>query len=91
MHQQYFLYSFYKLRALSANFARAKNHVENVNSNTGIRLTKGILAAKGHRVPFHQIRESLIHTVSNERTLIIMITSLTVFTVLEIFGFLTHC
>ncbi len=35
---------------------------QNLNPNTGIRLTKGFLAAKGHRVQLHRIRESLVWT-----------------------------
>lgn len=33
---------------------------QNLNPNTGIRLTKGFLVGKGHQVQFHGIRDSLV-------------------------------
>ena len=35
---------------------------QSLNPNTGIRLTKGFLVAKGHRVQLHRIRDALIRT-----------------------------
>ncbi len=35
---------------------------QNLNPNTGIRLTKGFLVAKGHRLQLQRIRDSLFCT-----------------------------
>ena len=35
---------------------------QSLNPNTGIRLTKGFLVAKGHRVQLHRIRDALMRT-----------------------------
>ena len=42
------------------HLAELVRKAQNLNPNTGIRLTRGYLCSKGHRVQMQRIRDSLV-------------------------------